>query len=48
MHSLLTANFTLKRLFPAVDALMIVQGGELLECPPANSAGMGLHLAVVE
>ena len=44
----LTTGLTNKRSLPAVYSLMVLQGGQLLEGPAANAAGVRLLVRVVE
>ena len=44
----LSASLTLKRPFAAVNPLMILESGELLEGPPTLRAGIGLLVSVIE
>ena len=44
----LTTGLTDKRSLTTVDSLVVLQGGQLLEGPAANTAGVGFLVGVVE
>ena len=44
----LTTGLTDKRSLTTVDSLVVLQGGQLLEGPAANTAGVRLLVSVVE
>lgn len=45
---MLTTSLAIEGLFAAVNPFVIVQRGQLLECPAARAADMGLLVTVIE